>query len=614
MDDAKVQAMPTLIGDGFENLIARTGTPRDKAHGGTWVDSVVSDVTLLAAYRTSWLVRKVVNIPPQDMVKLWRRWKADKEVITQIEAEEKRLKLRLLVKQAAVAARLFGYAGIYISVPGQGPGTPLDPQTVGQGGVKRLTLIGKDRLTAGEVDQDPDSEYFGQPMYWNIGVQGNMIRVHPSRLAMFYGGTNPAGAMAMESVYDSAVKPLLDSVRNADSASANIASLVYEAKVDIIHLPRLMELMRKPDGEKEVFKYLNLLAMGKGINGMLLLDGGNTAEGANKSGGTQYDSKAFTFAGLADVWDRMHQAVAGGSDIPMTRLVGTSPAGMNSTGESDMRNYYDHVKSLQELEVEPALAILDECLLRSATGARDDSITFDWVSLWQATEEQRVNMCKAMAETITSLKNTGLFPTEVLQQAAVNTLIEGGTLVGLEQAVDEFGLELDEVEEGGLDGETNPNVVNQQPGESAPQGQRVADMAPAPLYISRPVVNKAAILAWAKAQGLTVQESNQLHVTVAYSNAPVDWMKMGTSWDETLSIAAGGPRVLEQFGEHVVLSFASDSLRWRHEQVMENGGTHDFPNYQPHITLFKGTLPEGVQAYTGRIVLGPEIFEELRNG
>lgn len=143
----------------------------------------------------------------------------------------------------------------------------------------------------------------------------------------------------------------------------------------------------------------------------------------------------------------------------------------------------------------------------------------------------------------------------------------------------------------------------------------VEDSGPAPLYVQRKVLNSRAIHNWAKAAGFTdLVPVEDLHVTLCYSRTPVDWMEMGAPWDEKLEIPAGGPRVLETFGEAQVLLFASHALRHRHDEFVRSGASFDYDKYRPHITLSYGQAPTGaVQAYQGPIVLGPEIFEELRD-
>ena len=47
------------------------------------------------------------------------------------------------------------------------------------------------------------------------------------------------------------------------------------------------------------------------------------------------------------------QVAAGAADIPVTRLLGQSPAGLSATGDSDTRNYYDMIAARQELDLRP---------------------------------------------------------------------------------------------------------------------------------------------------------------------------------------------------------------------------------------------------------------------
>ncbi|MGQ3214777.1 MAG: hypothetical protein ACT6T2_27220 [Shinella sp.] len=128
-------------------------------------------------------------------------------------------------------------------------------------------------------------------------------------------------------------------------------------------------------------------------------------------------------------------------------------------------------------------------------------------------------------------------------------------------------------------------------------------------------------MAWAKAQGFTGIVPD-LHVTITYSRTPVDWMKMGDNWSDNgkggLTIPAGGPRLMEAFGENgeaKVLSFASSALSWRHEDMKRNGASSDREDYQPHVTIsYAAGGPElnTVEPFRGKIELGPEIFEEIK--
>ena len=83
-----------------------------------------------------------------------------------------------------------------------------------------------------------------------------------------------------------------------------------------------------------------------------------------------------------------------------------------------------------------------------------------------------------------------------------------------------------------------------------------------------------------------------------------------------MEIVAGGPRLMDRFGADgaaTVLLFASSRLCWRHEEIIRAGGSWDFTEYQPHITIAYGDAPDlaAIEPYRGKIVLGPEIFAEV---
>lgn len=153
---------------------------------------------------------------------------------------------------------------------------------------------------------------------------------------------------------------------------------------------------------------------------------------------------------------------------------------------------------------------------------------------------------------------------------------------------------------------------------------------PRTLYVRRDVVNADEIIKWAKAQGFkTTLPAGEMHVTVTFSRVPVDWMKMGQAYTYGPSdsdrakgeivIGEGGPRLVDELGDPakpaIVLLFASSELTWRHEDMIRNGASWDYYEYQPHITI---TYEPGdvdidtVEPYRGKIALGPEIFEEVK--
>ena len=590
-----------VITDGLVNLVANLGTNRDKATHTQYGVPTLTDAEAVNAYRGAWLPRKIIDIPALDACRKWRSWNADGDDVSKLEAEERRLGLQGKLLDTYIKARLFGGAAIYIGTGDHEASKALNPDRIGTGGIRHLNVLTKRVLQAGEIDNDPESPTYGQPAYYTLTGGRAQINIHPSRLVILQGAELPDTDLVPQAGGwgDSVLTAIFDEIKRADSTSANIASLVFEAKVDVIKIPDFMKMLSDPLYEADMLKRLQLAAMAKGINGALILDKEE-----------EYEQKSANFASLRDILLAFMQLVSGAADIPITRLLGQSPGGLNASGDNDIRNYYDRISSIQELELGPAMSVLDECLIRSALGKRDPKVFYNWRSLWQTTDKERADIGKVTAESIKIIAETGLIPDDVMSTVAVNMLTESGVAPGLESEMAEWTAANPEGED------TEDDDLASMNAERPEQSVEVADAKPRTLYVSRKVVNASEIVAWAKAQGFT-DITDDLHVTIAYSTTPVDWFAVGTSWSDKLDIAAGGPRQMEGLGpngEYAALLITANELVWRNKEIIEAGASWGWPDYQPHISIQKGGDIDlsKVEPYRGRIVLGPEIFEEIR--
>lgn len=135
-----------------------------------------------------------------------------------------------------------------------------------------------------------------------------------------------------------------------------------------------------------------------------------------------------------------------------------------------------------------------------------------------------------------------------------------------------------------------------------------------PLYVSRPVVNAEEIVAWAKSQGFgeTIQPG-EMHVTVAFSSAPVDWTRFGGDGSELT--VTGGQRTVEKLGNAIVLHIESRQLMERWSSFIAGGASWDYEGYQPHISITYNNIDSidlsRVTPFTGKIVFGPEQMGEI---
>lgn len=595
-------SVPGRANDGLRSLASGLGDPAfDKRATSAYYSTMVSDAELLAAYETSWLGGKIVDIPAQDCFRRWRQWTGDDDQTQKIYDLEARFGLQNKMLRVKAMSRLWGGAALFIGTD-QEASEPFDPSTIGLNGIKYLTVFTRHELTAGDLETDPASEFYGKPKWYDIANSAMATRIHPSRLVIQIGRehahpwyvTGPTAGWGQ-----SVLQRAMTAVKNADSTADNVASLVFEANVDVFGLPDFMANLSDPAYEKKIIDRYVLANKTKSTTKSMCKDAEET-----------YERKQISFAQLPDVMQNMFLAASGAADIPFTRLFGQAPAGMDATGESDLRNHYDNIQAMQTLEVWPAMVRLDEALIRSALGDRPDDIDQQWTQLRQPNEVEIADIGNKHADIIEKLGRSGTFSTHELRRVGAPALTEAGVYPQLGAIVDEsedIDFNLGEDVEGDDQGR-----------EPVPTVETSTDAEPRTLYVRRDVSNAKTILAWARKQGLTdLVAAKDMHVTIVYSRTKVDWMKAGEPWQSRMELPEGGPRVVEPLGgAGAVLLFASNELKWRHEALIRAGAVSDYDEYQAHITLSYGDapIPEGVEPYTGPIVLGPEIFEEVDGG
>lgn len=419
------------VSDSYANLVANLGTSRDKSASGIYVDSSLSAEQLSTMYANSWVAAAIIDYPAEDATRNWRNWKAETDQINKIEAIEKRLDLRSKVKEARQAAGLFGGSAIYINTDSEDGSSPLK-QTEN---IKSLVVLSKDQITSGEVVRDINSEYYGRPEFYLISSKDVQVSVHASRFAIFHGKKIPGSSIMSysNSWGESNLKSTLDAINQANSTLANIASLVFEAKIDVFKLKGLAQMLadKTCNGAGVLTNRLTLQAAMKGINGALVLDGED-----------QYEQKNASFSSLDAIADLFLKVLAGASKIPVSRLFGREASGLSGNGEGDERTYYDRIKDIQTDDISPAIRLIDDCIINEALGSRPLDIYYEWAPLRNKTEHDNADILSKIATAARTLAGTqagSILPLDALSDAVANTIIESGSMPGLEQAIEKYG-------------------------------------------------------------------------------------------------------------------------------------------------------------------------------
>jgi phage-related protein (TIGR01555 family) len=470
--------------DSLTNIMSGAGTTADRRTYDHYTMNFLGQVQVETAYRSSWLVRKVHDLPPTDMTRAWRDWQADDDKIKKLKAEEKRLGLRAKCKRALTLARLHGGGAIFLGYGDADTSKPA-PTTVAAGGLKYITVLSRYQLSYREIDADVTSEFFGQPTMWTMAsASKGQLDIHPSRIVPFVGQPKPEGALVIDGDQfwgDPLLQSLWDGLKNADLAQASVAALLDEASIDVISIPDLMGAYGATEEyERQFLRRLSLAKIAKSSHRALIIDAKET-----------WAQRTTSFTALPDTIRLYLQIASGAADIPATRLLGQAPVGMNATGDGDMDNYLMMLEGKQQDDLQPVLDRIDAGLIPSALGSKPDDVTWTFAPLKTESEAVLATIELQRAQTVVAFAGTGLIPADALSTDTTNRMIESGQWPGLQDALDESKMEM-EAGPADPDAEPDPSALTVDPKTGKPIPAPAVKPAAEPVPAKKPAPKKPA--------------------------------------------------------------------------------------------------------------------------
>lgn len=390
----KIELDPIIgLQDSFVNLVANLGTSKDKRTSGEFQSRILDITQLEAMYGDDWLSGRVIDTPVDDSTRKWRKMSAPSvdEDLQVVKDLEKQLDVKQKFNEAQKWADLYNGAIIVMIMNDDiDISEPLDPEKVKEGQLSRLVVFDSTEISPMDINtNDITAENFRLPNFYSISGGDS---IHHSRVLRFEGFKLPWRLKSQNNYWgQSRLQRYYDSLRNSRSVIDSVASLVYEAKNDIVSVPELYQELASPDGLAKILQRFHLGDMLKSNNNMLLLDARE-----------EFQRVSTTFAGISDLMMKFLLMVSAASDIPATRLLGQSAVGLNSTGEGEERNYHNRVSSDQETKYIPPLNQLDQVLVRSAIDSMPEDYSFEFNPLRQNTEGEQsaIDLQNAQRDTI----------------------------------------------------------------------------------------------------------------------------------------------------------------------------------------------------------------------
>lgn len=394
--------------DSFVNFSQNLGIGTDNPMSGSsyGFNPITRNRTLLEwMHRGSWLGGVAVDVVADDMTRAGLEIKGEMDPKDMERLEERSVSLGIWKKINSTIkwSRLYGGALAVMLVDGQDPTTPLRLNTIRKDQFKGLLVL--DRWMVDPSLSDLVTEYgpeLGLPKFYTVTAQApalSRMKIHHSRVIRLEGIELPYWQKLMENLWGlSVLERLYDRMIAFDSASTGAAQLVYKSYMRTYKIKDLREVVATGgDALAGLTAYVDQMRRFQGIEGITLIDAED--ELASESHGA--------FGGLSDALAQFGQQLSGALQIPLVRLFGQSPQGF-STGETDLRNYYDTIKQAQEKDLRIGMTKIYRALAASEGIEFPEGTRIEFKSLWQITDKEKSEIANTVGTVVTAAEAGGL--------------------------------------------------------------------------------------------------------------------------------------------------------------------------------------------------------------
>lgn len=412
------------INDAYGNSLTSTGTD-DKVKSFTnygFSNDTLNFMLWLSLYNDSWVFRKVIDKPAQDMINAGVKLIAESADVKYVYKDIKLMRQQLI--ELISWSRLFGGAVaimMFDNVKDEDYAKPLDSKVIRQS--KVINLYVTDRWfgcsVSSETVDDMSSIDFGTPKYYNITfANGKQITVHHSYILRMEGRTAPklvkTGQLQGWGYAEGA--HILNELSRDDQLKASITSLVNKALIEVIKMSGMRGVFMgaDADNERQLRKRLEMVNWARNFNSLTFLDKDD-----------EYEQKEFSgTSGLSNLLETNMKIVAASVDMP-TVLFGDLANGFSK--DSDAFDRYDEIiKNLNESYFnKPMIKFINTLYIKHGI---EDDVEFEFNSLIPDIKmKQKVESLKGMTDLLSTLLSDGVITIKKYAQS-LNTYTKNSVI------------------------------------------------------------------------------------------------------------------------------------------------------------------------------------------
>lgn len=303
---------------------------------------------------------------------------------------------------------LFGRSQLAINIKGQETDKrlrlPLIVDAEGRGGVTKGSLLGFKPIepiwsTPNAYNSiNPRLDTFYNPQWWYVvGKQ-----THQTRLLTFNSHPMPDILKPTYNFSGMSQSQLIEPyvirwLKTVDSVNRMIS--MYSTSGIKTNMQATLQGEDEGDGgSMDVMKRMALFTAMRDNRGLLMLD-------KSSEEWFQYNTPLTT---LDKLQAQAQEHMAFPTHIPLVKLTGSSPAGLNASSEGEIKVFYDYVKSIQQSFFNRHLITVLRVIQLHLFGKVDPTIKHVWVPLDSPTDKEESEMRKADGDRDTAYVGGGI--------------------------------------------------------------------------------------------------------------------------------------------------------------------------------------------------------------
>ncbi len=379
-----------------------------------------------------WLISRACSLPARDAIKQGYEITVNDgseltpEILTKIKKQDKKLKLKSNIEQYIRLGRVFGIRIALFDYANTDPdwlSKPYNPDGVKKGSFKGIIQVDPywcQPILDAEATTNAASIGFYEPTYWRVGV---FQKVHKSHLCIIRGDEVP-----------DLLKPIYQ--YGGVSIPQKIYERTYAAERTANEAPELAMTKRLTVYKTDLAEaQSNWNKFTSAIRKWVLLRNNYGVKTVDKTEDiVQHDTSLADFSPL--MMDQ-YQLVASASGVPVTKLMGTTPKGWQSSGSYEAASYREELESIQVNDIEPFLERYYEILLKSL--GIDLELNVSWKPLDSPTAGEWADINLKKAQTGQVLVSSGAIDSEEERNRIMKD--PDSDYTGLKQLSDEEWLE-----------------------------------------------------------------------------------------------------------------------------------------------------------------------------